>query len=159
MTDVSVTVRTAAIFEGHKHGVSIQSSINLGDTLLQITRAKKLLLTLHAFLSSSLAIYQFMKFWFLDMYALKNVWELLQKKFLDSAIKIAKSGLSKVSYLSLVLFIAFSCRLKGETVEQHSRYGCNCTCAVSHFRRNLLAAAVSAPAVAICLKIYLILNN
>ena len=24
--------------EGHKHGVSIQSSINLGDTLLQITR-------------------------------------------------------------------------------------------------------------------------
>ena len=101
MTDVSVTVRTAAIFEGHKHGVSIQSSINLGDTLLQITRAKKLLLTLHAFLSSSLAIYQFMKFWFLDMYALKNVWELLQ----SSSILQLKS--QKAVYPKLVILAWF----------------------------------------------------
>ena len=35
MTDVSVTLRSPYLCpsEGHKHGVSIQSSINLGDTL------------------------------------------------------------------------------------------------------------------------------
>ena len=40
VTDVSVTLRPPCLCpsEGHKHGVSIQSSINLGDTLLQITR-------------------------------------------------------------------------------------------------------------------------
>ena len=41
MTDVSaVTVRPPYLCpsEGHKHGVSIQSSIHLGDTLLQIMR-------------------------------------------------------------------------------------------------------------------------
>ena len=27
--------------KGHKHGVAIQSSVNLGDTLLRITRKKK----------------------------------------------------------------------------------------------------------------------
>ena len=39
MTDVSVTLRLPCLCpsEGHKHGVSIQSSINLGDALLQIT--------------------------------------------------------------------------------------------------------------------------
>ena len=36
MTDVSVTLRPPYLCpsEGHKHGVSIQSSLNLGDTLL-----------------------------------------------------------------------------------------------------------------------------
>ena len=36
MTDVSVTLRPPCLCpsEGHKHGVSIQSSINLGDTLM-----------------------------------------------------------------------------------------------------------------------------
>ena len=40
MADVSVTLRPPCLCpsEGHKHGVSIQSSLNLGDTLLQITR-------------------------------------------------------------------------------------------------------------------------
>ena len=53
MTDVSVTLRPPCLCpsegppclclsEGHKHGVSIQSSINLGDTLLQITREWKI---------------------------------------------------------------------------------------------------------------------
>ena len=39
-TDISVTFRSPCLCpsEGHKHGVSIQSSINLGDTLLQLTR-------------------------------------------------------------------------------------------------------------------------
>ena len=39
MTDVSVTLWPPCLCpsEGHKHGVSIQSSINLGDTLPQIT--------------------------------------------------------------------------------------------------------------------------
>ena len=43
MTDVSATLRPPWLCpsEGHKHGVSIQSSINLGDTLLQITREWK----------------------------------------------------------------------------------------------------------------------
>ena len=39
MTDVSVTLRRPCLCpsEGDKHGVSIQSPINFGDTLLQIT--------------------------------------------------------------------------------------------------------------------------
>ena len=39
VTDVSATLRPPCLCPsgGHKHGVSIQSSINLGDTLLQIT--------------------------------------------------------------------------------------------------------------------------
>ena len=43
MTDVSVTLWPPYLCpsEGHKHGVSIQSSINLGDTLMQITREWK----------------------------------------------------------------------------------------------------------------------
>ena len=43
MTDVSVTLRPPYLcpWEVHKHGVSIQSSINLGATLLQITREWK----------------------------------------------------------------------------------------------------------------------
>ena len=43
MTDVSVTLRPPCLCpsEGHKHGVPIQSSINLGDTFLQITREWK----------------------------------------------------------------------------------------------------------------------
>ena len=43
VTDVFVTLRPPCLCpsEGHKHGVSIQSSINLGDTLLQITRKWK----------------------------------------------------------------------------------------------------------------------
>ena len=40
MADVSVTLRPPCLSpsEGHKHGVSIQSSLNLGDSLLRITR-------------------------------------------------------------------------------------------------------------------------
>ena len=40
VTDVSVILRPPCLCpsEGHKHGFSIQSSINLGDTPLQITR-------------------------------------------------------------------------------------------------------------------------
>ena len=43
VTDDSVTLRPPCLCpsEGHKHGVSIQSSINLGDTLPQITREWK----------------------------------------------------------------------------------------------------------------------
>ena len=43
VADVSITLRPPCLCpsEGHKHGVSIQSSINLGDTLLQITREWK----------------------------------------------------------------------------------------------------------------------
>ena len=43
MTDVSVTLRPPCLCpsEGHKHGVSIQSSINFGDTFLQIMREWK----------------------------------------------------------------------------------------------------------------------
>ena len=43
VTDVSVTLRPPCLCpsEGHKHGVSIESSINLGDTLLQIARANE----------------------------------------------------------------------------------------------------------------------
>ena len=43
MTDVSVTSWPPCLcpFEGHKNGVSIQSSINLGGTLLRITREWK----------------------------------------------------------------------------------------------------------------------
>ena len=43
MTDVSVTLRPPHLCssEGHKHGASIESFINLGDTLLQITRKWK----------------------------------------------------------------------------------------------------------------------
>ena len=39
MTDVSVTLRPPCLCpsEGHQHGVFIQSSINLGETLLQTT--------------------------------------------------------------------------------------------------------------------------
>ena len=39
VTDVSVTIWPLCLCpsEGHKHGVSIQRSINLGDKLLQIT--------------------------------------------------------------------------------------------------------------------------
>ena len=39
VADVSVTLRPPYLCpsEGHKHGVSIQNSINLGDTLLKIT--------------------------------------------------------------------------------------------------------------------------
>ena len=40
VTVVSVTLQPPCLCpsEGHKHGNSVQSSINLGDTLLQITR-------------------------------------------------------------------------------------------------------------------------
>ena len=43
MTDVSVTLRPPYLCpsEGHKHDVSIHSSINLGDTLLQVTPRMK----------------------------------------------------------------------------------------------------------------------
>ena len=43
MTDVSVALWPPRLCpsEGHKHGVSRQSSLNLGDTLLQITREWK----------------------------------------------------------------------------------------------------------------------
>ena len=57
MTDVSVTLRPPYLCpsEGHKHGVSIQSSINLGDTLLQITREWK---TAKTWFLARLFIYQ-----------------------------------------------------------------------------------------------------
>ena len=46
MTDVSVALRAAMLVplgraptsEGHQHGVPIQCSINLGETLFRITR-------------------------------------------------------------------------------------------------------------------------
>ena len=43
MTDVSVTLWSPCLCpsEGHKHGISIQSSINLVEALLQITRLLK----------------------------------------------------------------------------------------------------------------------
>ena len=43
MTDVSVGFRPPYLCpsEGHKHGVSIQTSLNLGDTLLRIAREWK----------------------------------------------------------------------------------------------------------------------
>ena len=43
VTDAFVTFRPPCLCpsEGHKHGVSIQGSINLGDTLLQINREWK----------------------------------------------------------------------------------------------------------------------
>ena len=57
MTDVSVTLRPPYLCpsKGHKHGVSIQSSINLGDTLLQITREWK---TAKTWFLARLFIYQ-----------------------------------------------------------------------------------------------------
>ena len=44
---MSVTLRPPCLCpsEGHKHGISIQSSINLGDALLQITRGWKIVET------------------------------------------------------------------------------------------------------------------
>ena len=57
MTDVSVTLRLPCLCpsEGHKHGVSIQSSINLGDTLPRITREWK---TAESWILPRLFIYQ-----------------------------------------------------------------------------------------------------
>ena len=56
MTDVSVTLRLPCLCpSGHKHGISIQSSINLGDTLLQITCERK---TAKTWFLAMLLIYQ-----------------------------------------------------------------------------------------------------
>ena len=57
MTDVSVTLWPPCLCpsEGHNHGVSIQSAINLGDTLLQITREWK---TAETWFLAGLFIYQ-----------------------------------------------------------------------------------------------------
>ena len=57
VTDVSVTLRPPCLCpsEGHKHGVSKQSSVNLGDTLLQITREWK---TAETWFLARLFIYQ-----------------------------------------------------------------------------------------------------
>ena len=42
LTDVSVVLRPPCWCpsEGHQHGVSVQSSINLGETLFQIYKAR-----------------------------------------------------------------------------------------------------------------------
>ena len=57
MTDVPVTLQPLYLCpsEGHKHGVSIQSSINLGDTLPQITHEWK---TTKTWILAMLLIYQ-----------------------------------------------------------------------------------------------------
>ena len=57
MTDVSVTLQPPCLCpsERHKHGISIQSFINLGDTLLQITHEWK---TAKTWFLERLLIYQ-----------------------------------------------------------------------------------------------------